>query len=321
MDDFCIERGTLFDNQDLVTLENPDQHSVHCLVDVQSCVTSPWEILSDPMMGGDMMTYGRTIRVDGESRDKLVDVAKDASSTTANPPCTECTGDGTLGRGLRTTVRGRLLNVGVPGTGVPPQVDLTTARVSTGADDAFCHLTDLPLNLAPPSLPFERVLEDGKVVLRFIVDEVAGVLYGEFVYEGNAWLSIGFSEDGKMIGYTAVVGEPDRPTESTVNPSYYALDFPVFRLANESQTLIASDLVQNETHTVMTFTKLLVEDGHVPIEGYSNIFIYAHGGDNNAFGPHAVTDRGSVTIEGMLSEAEPPMLKVGDEVCVEGFGK
>ena len=29
-----ILRGTLLDNKDLKTLEHPDKHSVHCLVDV-----------------------------------------------------------------------------------------------------------------------------------------------------------------------------------------------------------------------------------------------------------------------------------------------
>jgi hypothetical protein len=29
MDNFCIERGTLLDNPDVITLEGPDQHSVH----------------------------------------------------------------------------------------------------------------------------------------------------------------------------------------------------------------------------------------------------------------------------------------------------
>ena len=45
MDKYCIDRGTLLDNPSLSTLSNPDVHSVHCLVDVASCVNSPFELL------------------------------------------------------------------------------------------------------------------------------------------------------------------------------------------------------------------------------------------------------------------------------------
>ncbi len=47
MDVYCIERGTLLDNPSVKTLslDGPIKHSVHCLVDVGRCNSSPFEVL------------------------------------------------------------------------------------------------------------------------------------------------------------------------------------------------------------------------------------------------------------------------------------
>lgn len=47
MDMYCIERGTLLDNNSVKTLgpDGPVKHSVHCLVDVPRCYRSAFEIL------------------------------------------------------------------------------------------------------------------------------------------------------------------------------------------------------------------------------------------------------------------------------------
>ncbi|KAJ3380847.1 hypothetical protein HDU92_005746 [Lobulomyces angularis] len=47
MDNFCIERGNLFDNPSVKTLENPSVHSIHCLVEVPQCVSSLYSILAE----------------------------------------------------------------------------------------------------------------------------------------------------------------------------------------------------------------------------------------------------------------------------------
>ena len=47
LDRFCIERGTLLDNSQLRSLQHPDEHSFHCLLDVSSCRNSVYELLSD----------------------------------------------------------------------------------------------------------------------------------------------------------------------------------------------------------------------------------------------------------------------------------
>ena len=45
MDLFCINRRTLLDVPSVVTLQNPEKHSVHCLVDVGWCIDSGYNIL------------------------------------------------------------------------------------------------------------------------------------------------------------------------------------------------------------------------------------------------------------------------------------
>ena len=39
MDYYCIDRGTLLDNPSVVTLEGPDQHSVHWCVQSEQLIS------------------------------------------------------------------------------------------------------------------------------------------------------------------------------------------------------------------------------------------------------------------------------------------
>ena len=66
MDTFCIERGTLLDNPELKTLERPDAHSVHCLVDVPRCYESGFEVLVLPAEpAGGRLTAGTKLDLTG----------------------------------------------------------------------------------------------------------------------------------------------------------------------------------------------------------------------------------------------------------------
>ncbi|OEU12494.1 hypothetical protein FRACYDRAFT_191288, partial [Fragilariopsis cylindrus CCMP1102] len=76
MDLFCINRGTLLDNPSVRTLENPELHSVHCLIDVNQCVTSSFEILMDPSSGSIDQLYNRGWRLDEESKQKSIELAQ-----------------------------------------------------------------------------------------------------------------------------------------------------------------------------------------------------------------------------------------------------
>ena len=118
MDSFCIDRGTLFDNKGVATLgpDGPIKHSVHCLIDVPSCIASPWEILNDAsedpnssMVEG--VAFGRSFRV--ENNDMLVEYAKTVG--VCNNGCT-----GALERGLKAMVVGEIVNLG--GSNTPAMI-------------------------------------------------------------------------------------------------------------------------------------------------------------------------------------------------------
>ena len=98
MDHFCIARGTLLDAPSRKTLEYPNIHSVHCLVDVNSCRNSDFEMLSDPQPGSKL--HGRVFRLDDTGRQAVVDLARTVGD------CGTCQRAGTLVDGLRVTVVG-----------------------------------------------------------------------------------------------------------------------------------------------------------------------------------------------------------------------
>jgi hypothetical protein len=65
MDQLCIDRGTLFDNPTVKTLENPVVHSVKCLIDVPECVASGFSILAPPATPGGLYTVKYQLGVEG----------------------------------------------------------------------------------------------------------------------------------------------------------------------------------------------------------------------------------------------------------------
>jgi len=134
MDTYCINRGTLFDRPQLRTLEDPQEHSVHCLVDVSWCYNSGFQILADPEEGRSL--YCPAYKLDQTSGTQMVlDLARATGS------CSTCTGAGSLVKGFRATVRGTL-------TG---DMDLTATEVldaSVGCPNglsvpASCNFADL----------------------------------------------------------------------------------------------------------------------------------------------------------------------------------
>ena len=109
MDSFCLERGTLLDPFGIVTLKEPEKHTVHCLIDVDQCVNSPFHVLEDPPYRG--VDYGRGWQV--TSNDQLIALAKSVGS------CTQCTGEGNLRAGFRAAVRGTVDSAGDRTINVP----------------------------------------------------------------------------------------------------------------------------------------------------------------------------------------------------------
>ena len=142
MDLFCINRGTLLDNPSVRTLENPELHSVHCLIDVNQCVTSSFEILMDPPSGSiDQLLYNRGWRLDEESKQKSIELAQNVGS------CSTCQeNDMNHVQGFRIVMNATITNLNLDDSDVPPTLKVhnmedTTATFVAGSNsdsDSAC---------------------------------------------------------------------------------------------------------------------------------------------------------------------------------------
>ena len=96
-------------------------------------------------------------------------------------------------------------------------------------------------------------------------------------------------------------------------------------MAADKQTLRDTSVSEEDGKTIMTFTKLLVEDGETPIkvDGSDNNFLSAYGADTTMVNYH--TSRTPFTIAfGASSDdsgdnAPSSDIKVGDEVCISNY--
>ena len=142
MDFFCIDRGTLFDNPSVVTLEGPDVHSVHCLIDVNSCISSHYEVLLDPATPGALHSRGFTLS--DNAKDQVVALAREIGV------CDTCNGGGTLEMGMRAAFEATVLDLGVDG--LPPTIDATNVILSS-FDAPTCDQIGLPniIDLVDPA--------------------------------------------------------------------------------------------------------------------------------------------------------------------------
>ncbi|CAJ1963675.1 unnamed protein product [Cylindrotheca closterium] len=117
----------------------------------------------------------------------------------------------------------------------------------------------------------------------------------------TAWVGVGASESGFMLGSTAIIGLP-----STGEVKKYSLNAKttpgVSVMPDDQQTLVNVGITQANGFTTLTYTKILVEDGEVPINRVGdNIFVAAHG-SSNTLGYHSV--RGSFSLSGKVIERD-----------------
>ena len=108
MDLFCINLGRLLDDRSVVTLQNPEKHSVHCLVDVSLCFKSGYNILlPNPKFGqGSEPKFVHAFTLDKTGNDLVVKFAQE------NGECDTCTGSGKIRTGLRFTYIGKVIPQG-----------------------------------------------------------------------------------------------------------------------------------------------------------------------------------------------------------------
>ncbi|CAB9505014.1 Eukaryotic cytochrome b561 [Seminavis robusta] len=125
-----------------------------------------------------------------------------------------------------------------------------------------------------------------------------GLFRAQVTYEGLGWVGLGFSPTGGMVGSLAVIGLPDAPDGDSNPGKYDLLSYsPTTADLSSQQTLMDHSVTQNETHTVLTFSKYLKEDGEIEINPQGDNFILVATGSSNTFGYHAFRASESLTFE------------------------
>jgi len=151
MDFFCINRGRLLDSGH-VTLEQPDQHSVHCLVDVGSCIRSPFEVLIDPMEGSSM--YSRGFRMTETSKAKMIDLAQSVGSCST---CVNGYNSFMLRKGFRAVMKATIVDLSLTSDS-PPIIEIMEMADSSSMSSDFCktqfNMTNVVADLGANSTLF-----------------------------------------------------------------------------------------------------------------------------------------------------------------------
>lgn len=129
MDFFCINRGTLLDRPSVRTLEGPDLHSVHCLVDVNSCVSSHFEILLDPSPDSEDGLYKRGWMLDDASKQRSIELAQSVGSCSTCDPANTRTNSHV--QGFRMAATATVLDLNEGDASLPPTIAVNDIRDTT----------------------------------------------------------------------------------------------------------------------------------------------------------------------------------------------
>lgn len=133
MDFFCINRGRLLDRNDIVSLEEPNKHTLHCLLDVPSCTNdmSPYEVLVEPNEDGGLYTRGW--RMTDASKQKMIKLGRSVGI------CTTCASDGELKEGFRAVFTATLLALNSDNALRPPEIEIDMLRNSNNLGENPCQ--------------------------------------------------------------------------------------------------------------------------------------------------------------------------------------
>lgn len=127
MDNYCILREKLLD-RNVKTLEKPNLHSYHCLLDVTSCYNSLFSILGDP--AACESTYTVDYGFNQASTDLLLNLGR---ATGKKGYCSTCeTTDGPE-YGFRAGIKGVIID----SSANPPLVNITELAATDGSED-YC---------------------------------------------------------------------------------------------------------------------------------------------------------------------------------------
>jgi hypothetical protein len=136
-----------------------------------------------------------------------------------------------------------------------------------------------------------------------------GYLHAEISFLGQGWIGFGYSANGQMVPGYAVIGLPGLPNSATNPGKYimgglYAGPGGVYLMDNSMQTLRNATVATNATHTIMQFTKRLIESGELAIDGEgSNNFLVAYGYTTNVLTYHAYRNTFVISLQSCINGA------------------
>lgn len=136
VDNFCIELGNFLDNPSVRTLEHPEEHSFHCLLDVESCRDGGYQVLGEKNENTGLHCLGYRLN----NTDAVVAAGQ---SFGQNGYCTSCTGDSFAPEyGWLATVKGTIVNLGDGSSGISgsPMLD----NIELLSSDVVCNVTAVP---------------------------------------------------------------------------------------------------------------------------------------------------------------------------------
>lgn len=124
---------------------------------------------------------------------------------------------------------------------------------------------------------------DGSVTFQHVTNPDESTVTLQLTYEGEAWLSLGPSSNGRMIGSQPVIGLPDEAV-GVDNPVVFNLGAKTINAVlplDEVSQLQDAGILQNDTHTVLTYTMPLGV-GAVPLTATGrHTFVWAVGSSNS----------------------------------------
>ena len=326
----CIERGKLLDGGGK-TLEAPEEHSFHCLLDVSACYNSGFTVLGDKDEDTGLHCLGYRI----DENDKVLNAAR---SLGKKGYCTSCTSSDNNAPeyGYIATVKGTIGELGDGSdevSGTPLLINVEMLDETVGCDGKattppLCKSrsvqevttsspTPSPIVVTTSSKPTGPVLDcpDTLEIMKEI-DPIAtlyyavipseegydnGILCGRLEVESEGWIGLGFSPSGTMANSQAVIGIPNQDTVEKY-------DLAISRatpMTEDRQTLRDTSIDTADGTTTMTFTKLLVEDNEVEIlEEGDNTFLFAWGGSN--FGYHMSRKAFTIDLGSTVAPTDPP---------------
>eukprot|EP00571_Detonula_confervacea_P012156 CAMPEP_0172311102 /NCGR_PEP_ID=MMETSP1058-20130122/13711_1 /TAXON_ID=83371 /ORGANISM="Detonula confervacea, Strain CCMP 353" /LENGTH=469 /DNA_ID=CAMNT_0013024175 /DNA_START=170 /DNA_END=1579 /DNA_ORIENTATION=- len=199
-------------------------------------------------------------------------------------------------------------------TEAPPATANAPAAVALSPTTPICPTT---LDM------MEKIDEDATMFYALVPSSPGtnnGILCARLEVQAEGWVGFGISEVGKMVGSQAIIGLLDDGGGGSVlkyDLSEYNLN-GVVPMDDDKQTLRNVSITQNlfTGATIMSFTKLLVEENEIPIlvKGDNN-FLHARGSSNepgyHAARMHFIKDFSQDVIIGDPNEPYDPLLGLG----------